>query len=173
MQTTGIITDISIDFDTSKPKISLLLDTNNKEDIQKLKNEEKLNVEIKKYRKKRSLNSNNYAWELITQIANVIKSSKEEVYLLMLKRYGQSQMISVLEEIDVSKFLKYYEEAGESILNGKKFKHYKVYTGSSEMDTKEMSILIDGIISEAKELGIETLTPKELSLLKEEWGQAK
>ena len=169
METTGIITDISIDFNTLKPKISLLLDTNNKDDIQKLKNENKLNVEIKKYRKKRSLNSNNYAWELITQIANVIKSSKEEVYLLMLKRYGQSQMISVLEEIDVSKFLKYYEEAGESILNGKKFKHYKVYTGSSEMDTKEMSILIDGIVSEAKELGIETLTPKELSILKDEW----
>ncbi len=169
METTGIITDISIDFNTLKPKISLLLDTNNKDDIQKLKNENKLNVEIKKYRKKRSLNSNNYAWELITQIANIIKSSKEEVYLLMLKRYGQSQMISVLEEIDVSKFLKYYEEAGESILNGKKFKHYKVYTGSSEMDTKEMSILIDGIVSEAKELGIETLTPKELSILKDEW----
>ena len=169
METTGIITDISIDFNTLKPKISLLLDTNNKDDIQKLKTENKLNVEIKKYRKKRSLNSNNYAWKLITQIANIIKSSKDEVYLLMLKRYGQSQMISVLEEIDVSKFLKYYEEAGESILNGKKFKHYKVYTGSSEMDTKEMSILIDGIVSEAKELGIETLTPKELSILKDEW----
>lgn len=169
MQTTGIITDTSIDLDTLKPKISLLLDTNDKDTINKLKNENKLNIELKKYRKKRSKNSNNYAWELITEIANVLRTSKEEVYITMLKRYGQIQMISVLEGIDVSKFIKYYEEAGTSILNGKKFKHYKVYTGSSEMDTRQMSILIDGIVSEAKELGIETMPPAELKALKESW----
>ncbi len=169
MQTTGIITDINIDYETQKSKISLLLDTKELDIVEKLKNEDKLNVELKKYRKKRSLNSNNYAWELITQIANVIRSNKEEVYLLMLKRYGQSQMISVLEDIDVSKFLKYYEEAGESTLNGKNFKHYKVYTGSSEMDTKQMSILIDGIVSEAKELGIETKPQEEIDSLLEQW----
>ena len=171
MTNTGTLQDISIDYKTNKPKITLLLDT--RESIPSLEElkEDKLSVEIKKYRKKRSLNSNNYAWELITQIGNVIRSSKEEVYLQMLKRYGQSQMISVLEEIDVSKFLKYYEEAGESVLNGKKFKHYKVYTGSSEMDTAQMAILIDGIVSEAKELGIETMTPAELQSLKENWRQ--
>ena len=169
MLTTGVITDTSIDLDTLKPKISLLLDTNDKDTINKLKNENKLNIELKKYRKKRSKNSNNYAWELITEIANVLRTSKEEVYITMLKRYGQIQMISVLEGIDVSKFIKYYEEAGTSILNGKKFKHYKVYTGSSEMDTRQMSILIDGIVSEAKELGIETMPPAELKALKESW----
>lgn len=169
MQTTGIITELNIDFVTKKPKISLLLDTNDTTAIQELKEQDKLNLELKKYRKRRSLNSNNYAWELITQIANVIRSNKEEVYLEMLKRYGQSQMISVLKEINVSKFLKYYEEAGESTLNGKEFKHYKVYIGSSEMDTKEMSILIDGIVSEARELGIETLPPNEIESLKRSW----
>lgn len=127
--------------------------------------------EIKEYKEKRSLNSNNYAWKLITEIANVLRLSKEEVYLEMLKAYGQSQMVSVLAEIDVSKYFKYYSEAGESILNGKKFKHYKVYMGSSEMDTRQMSILIDGIVQEAKQLGIETLTPAEISRLKEEWGK--
>lgn len=169
MQTTAKITDINIDFDTRKPKISLLLDSKDIEVVEQLKSKDKLNVELKEYRKRRSLNSNNYAWELIGEIANIIRSSKEEVYLEMLKRYGQSQMISVLEEIDVSKFLKYYEEAGQSILNGKTFKHYKVYIGSSEMDTRQMSILIDGIVSEAKELGIETMPPKKLKALKESW----
>lgn len=129
----------------------------------------KANLTINKWYKKRSKNSNNYAWELITQIADILRQSKEEVYLEMLKRYGQSQMISVLKEVDVSRFLKYYEQAGESVLNGKDFIHYKVYTGSSEMNTKEMSILIDGIVSEAKELGIETMTPNELKSLKESW----
>ncbi len=47
METTGIITDISIDFNTLKPKISLVLNTNDKDTIQKLKNEEKLNIELK------------------------------------------------------------------------------------------------------------------------------
>lgn len=127
--------------------------------------------EIKEYHKKRSLNANNYAWELITQIGNVLRLDKEEVYLEMLKHYGQSQIVSVLADIDVSKYFKYYSEAGESILNGKKFKHYKVYMGSSEMDTKQMSILIDGIVQEAKQLDIETMTPIQLSKLKEEWKQ--
>ena len=98
-----------------------------------------------------------------------MRMDKEDVYLQMLKSYGQSQMISVLSEIDVSKFLKYYEKAGESILNGKNFTHYKVYTGSSEYDTKEMSILIDGIVQECKQLGIETMSPDELKSLKESW----
>ena len=171
MQTTGIIKDMNIDYETRKAKISLLLDTKELDIVEQLKNENKLNIELKKYRKRRSLNSNNYAWELITQIANIVGNSKEEVYLEMLKRYGQSQMISVLAEIDVSKILRYYEEAGQSILNGKTFKHYKVYTGSSEMDTKQMAILIDGIVSEAKELGIETMPPNELKALKESWKQ--
>ncbi len=171
MQTTGIIKEINIDYETRKPKISLLLDTKDLDIVEQLKNENKLNIDLKKYRKRRSLNSNNYAWELITQIANIVGNSKEEVYLEMLKRYGQSQMISVLAEIDVSKILRYYEEAGQSILNGKTFKHYKVYTGSSEMDTKQMAILIDGIVSEAKELGIETMPPNELKALKESWKQ--
>ena len=136
-----------------------------------LEQDKEKQYEIKEYKEKRSLNSNNYAWKLITEIANVMRLSKEEVYLEMLKAYGQSQMVSVLAEIDVSKYFKYYSEAGESILNGKKFKHYKVYMGSSEMDTKQMSILIDGIVQEAKQLGIETLTPTEISRLKEEWGK--
>ncbi len=127
--------------------------------------------EVKEYKEKRSLNANNYAWKLITEIADVMRMSKEEVYLEMLKIYGKSEMVSVLADIDVSKYFKYYAEAGESILNGKKFKHYKVYMGSSEMNTKQMSILIDGIVQEAKQLDIETMTPSELSRLKEEWNK--
>jgi hypothetical protein len=165
----GEITDLSLDFKTRKTKVTLLVEAE-PDQIEELQGQ-KLTVELKKYRAKRSLNSNNYAWKIITEIANILRSSKEEVYIEMLKRYGQSQMISVFAEINVSKFLRYYEEAGESQLNGRLFKHYKVYTGSSEMDTKEMSILIDGIVAEAKELGIETMTPNELQSLKESWKQ--
>lgn len=136
---------------------------------------DKLSVEVKEYRRKRSLNANNYMWELCTQIANALRTDKDIVYLQMLKRYGQSQMISIIKDgaEQFKRAVKYYEEAGESILNGKEFVHIKCYIGSSEYDTKEMSILVDGIVSECKELGIETLTPNELSLLKERWGNEK
>ena len=173
MKLTGKIVDTSIDFKTGLPRITLAVNEkgemmNGYDDIKDL---EKLDIEIKPYRDKRSLNANAYAWKLITEIGNVLHVSKEEIYLLMLKRYGQSQMISVLAEIPLGGYIKYYSEAGESTLNGKLFKHYKVYKGSSEFDKAEMAILIDGIVSEAKELGIQTETPEQLALMVARWGE--
>lgn len=127
--------------------------------------------EVKEHHEKRSLNANAYAWSLIGKIADVVRSSKDEVYLTMLKRYGQSEMVSVLSYIDVSGYFKYYEEVGRATLQGKEFTHYRVYKGSSEYDSREMSILIDGIVSEAKELDIETLPPYEVNRLKSMWRQ--
>ena len=89
----------------------------------------------------------------------------------MLKRYGQSEIISALSHIPIADYVKYCEEAGESTLNGKLFKHYKVYKGSSEFDSREMAILIDGIVSEAKELGIQTETPNQIAEMKARWGE--
>lgn len=132
---------------------------------------EKLSIRVDRYREKRSLNANNYAWKLITEIGNKLRMSKEDVYLMMLKRYGQSEMVSVLAHVPFGKFVKYYEEVGVSELKGKLFKHYRVYQGSSEFDTKEMSIFIDGIVSEAKDLGIPTETKEELARLKSLWGE--
>lgn len=125
--------------------------------------------EIKEHKEKRSLNANAYAWSLISKIADALRMSKEECYLLMLKRYGQSEIVSVLSEIDVSGYFKYYEPIATATLQGKEFTHYKIFKGSSEYDTREMSILIDGIISEAKEMDIETLPPGEVERLKNMW----
>lgn len=126
--------------------------------------------EIKEHREKRSLTANAYAWALIGKIADVLRTSKDEVYLLMLKRYGQSEVVSVLSFIDVSGYFKYYEKIGSGTVQGKEFTHYRIFLGSSEYDSKEMAILIDGIISEAKELDIETLPPREIERLKKAWG---
>ena len=133
--------------------------------------DEKLCIKIDQYKEKRSRNANNYAWKLITDIGNATRQSKEDVYFLMLKRYGQSDMVSVVAEVPVKYYFKHYEEAGESTLNGKLFKHYKVFKGSSEFDTKEMSIFIDGIVSEAKDLGIQTDTPEQIAKMKDLWGE--
>jgi len=125
--------------------------------------------EIKEYKEKRSLNANNYYWQLVTELGNVLGMDKEWLHFLLLQKYGQSEMISVVAEIDMSDYLKYYTEAGESVLNGKTFKHYKVYKGSSEMDKKEMSILINGLVEECQIQGIETKTPAEINSLLERW----
>jgi len=125
--------------------------------------------EVKEYREKRSLNANGYAWTLIGKIADVVGAGKDEIYLKELKTYGQSNIVSVKSEINVAGFFKYYEEAGKSVLNGTEFTHYRVFKGSSEYDTKEMSVLIDGIVADAKELDIETMTPAELQKIKEAW----
>lgn len=125
--------------------------------------------EVKEHKEKRSLNANAYAWSLITKIADALRTSKEECYLEMLKRYGQSEIVSVLSQIDVSGYFKYYEPLATATLQGKEFTHYKIYKGSSEYNSIEMSILIDGIVSEAKELGIETIPPKEIERLKTMW----
>lgn len=126
--------------------------------------------EVKQYRQKRSLNANAYAWSLIGKIADILRVSKDDIYLKMLVRYGQSEVVSVLSEINVAGYFKYYEKIGESSLNGKDFTHYRVYKGSSEYDTREMAILIDGIVSECEEMYIETLPPHEIKRLKETWG---
>lgn len=156
-------------------RVTLTLQVNEEAAVKHLYDElheaDKLSIKIDKYREKRSLNANNYAWKLLTEMGNVLRTSKEAVYLEMLKRYGQSEIISVLAHIPISEYVKYCEEAGESTLNGKLFKHYKVYKGSSEFDTREMSIFLDGVVSEAKEMGIPTETPDQIARMKAMWGE--
>lgn len=172
MKLTGKIDAVNVDFVTGTPKITFAV--NEKTELMHgydaLKDIELLTIEAKPFRKRRSLNANAYAWKLITDIADVLRAPKETVYMQMLKRYGQSELISVLSHIPIAGYVKYYEEAGESTLNGKAFKHYRVYKGSSEFDTREMAILIDGIVADAKELNIPTETPEEIERIKSLWG---
>lgn len=173
MKISGRIVGANIDYKTNKPV--LMLEVNERADfevlVDDLKDKDKFSIEIKPYRQHRSLNANAYAWTLIGKIADALRAGKDEIYLKCLKRYGQSELISVLSHVPIGNYVKYYEEAGESKLNGKDFTHYRVYKGSSEFDSREMSIFIDGVVSEAKELGIQTETPNEIARLKAMWGE--
>ncbi len=128
------------------------------------------NYEIEHKRKKRSNDANALCWKLCTEIANVLRADKDSIYLDMLKKYGQSDIVSVVSTVDVKGYFKYYDEFGKGTVNGKEFTHYKVYKGSSEYDTREMSILLDGIIDEAKALDIEVISESDRALLLAEWG---
>jgi hypothetical protein len=110
-------------------------------------------------------------------MADILRTSKEELYIEMLKRYGQRerQLISIIDNEEAIAMIYRATQnhcciVGEGEVNGKQFKHLAILIGSSQYDTRAMSILIDGIVSEAKELGIETMTPAELTELKSRWG---
>ena len=183
MKTTS--TSISLQFtETDQPQLVITLQSRKLQALQEmaelketLAKGKTLSVTIEQARKKRSLDSNSYAWVLISKIAEVVKTSKEELYIEMLKRYGQreAQLLSVVEEgapMIYRATQGHCVEVGESELKGKTFKHLAILIGSSEYDTKQMTILIDGIVSEAKLLDIETMSDRELQSLKESWGRS-
>ena len=113
-------------------------------------------ITIKEPKEKRSLDANAYFWVIVGKIADKLRASKDEVYMHLLKNYGQSVTITVKKGYDITKAgFKYYEVLKDGLINGKEFTAYRVFIGSSQYDTKEMSILIDGAVQDAKELGID------------------
>lgn len=122
--------------------------------------------EIKEKKQKRSLTANAYYWALVNQLSTALRLNNDDCHFLMLQRYGQYEVISVLSNIDLKGYFKYYEAIGRGTVKGKEFTHYKIYKGSSQMDSKEFSVLLDGVISECEEVGIPTLTPAEVAELK-------
>lgn len=157
----GRIADLNVSIFNSKQRLTLELDGDFRLQFDELK-DKTLDITIKPFRKKRSLDQNSYAWVLIGKIADKLRTSKDEVYLTMLKRYGQGGVIKVQPQNEqaILSALKYYEPHEK--LYTEKDKYYRVWAGSSGYNTEEMTVFVDGIISEAKEMGIETLTPDEL-----------
>lgn len=146
----------------------------NRHELETLVKDTDYRLKLVKWTEKRSLDANAYLWKLCDLIAGKIGSSKEEVYENMLRSYGTIDddlpPIVVHSSADISKFQDHYLWFDSRELDGKKFDCYLRIKGSSEMDSKEMSHLIDGVIFEAKQLGIETLPPEEIQRMNERWG---
>lgn len=129
----------------------------------------KYDIVIKEHRQKRSLNANSYCWKLCTEIADVLNSDKDSIYVLMLKRYGVSDLIPIANKVPVKDYFDYYDVESKN----EKYTWYKVYKGSSKYDTKEMSVLINGIVSECKELDIPTKEDLEIKQMIDDWEKYK
>lgn len=129
-----------------------------------------LDIEIKRYKEKRSLDANAYMWALLRKQALARNNRQMTVtnwdcYLESLKRYGQFTYI-VLKPKAVENFKKNWrecEELGEITINGEVGIQLKCYFGSSSYTTEEFSALLNGIIEDCKELGIDTATPDEVA----------
>ena len=177
MQTTGVITNLDIDYETRKPKISLVLDTNELDVVEQLKNVDKLNVELKKWYKKRSLDANAYCWGLCDKIAKELSkegiTTKEEIYRDAILQVGTFEPF-IVQEKTFENFKRIWEKQGLGFLVqevSRKDKCVKVncYYGSSTYDSKEMSLLIEILVQLAKSLNIETKSKAEIDSLLKEW----
>ena len=173
MKSTGKIIDLSLDFETRKPKLTILLDSNDIANVEELKGL-KLNVELKKWYAKRSLDANGYAWALISKLQEVLNIPKEEIYKDLIINTGDYEVIPIKNEA-VEKFQRAWSKNGlgwitdttKSKLEG--YTNVIAYYGSSSYDTKSMARLIDLIIQECNQLNIETMTEEEINSLIGEW----
>jgi biotin-(acetyl-CoA carboxylase) ligase len=127
--------------------------------------------EVKLYKDKRSLDANAYYHKLLNEIANILKLNKEQLHFKFLKEYGQVASCLLPAEVEINGFTKYNELTRTIDIKGKLFNEYRLFKGSSEMNSAEMSILIQGIENEAKELGIQTLDELRVKEMLESWGR--
>lgn len=177
LDTTGIIKDIDIDYKTNKAKISLLLDTKQLDIVEELKNENKLNIELKKYRKHRSLDANAYFWKLLTELCELAEIDTVEEYKRRIKELGIFRQFKI-EKYNIKTFEKMWtaqgiawfcEIADTTYIGDTEFKIINAYYGSSSFNSKQMSRLIDGVVQDCKAYNIETKPQSEIESLLKEW----
>ena len=136
-----------------------------------------LNITVKKLSKKRSLNANAYFHLLVGKIADKLHISKARAKNELLGRYGQREftdkgqlIISVRSDIDLMEREDLHcVIVGYGKVNDTDFTHWAVIKPSHTYDSMEMSALIDGTVEDAKELGIETMSPDEIERMKSLW----
>ena len=179
LDTTGTIKDIDIDYKTHKAKISLLLDTKQLDIVEELKNEDKLNIELKKYRKHRSLDANAYFWKLLTELCELAEIDTVEEYKRRIKELGifrqfkiEKDNIKTFEKMWTAQGIAWFcEIADTTYIEDTEFKIINAYYGSSSFNSKQMSRLIDGVVQDCKVYGIETKPQAEIDSLLKDWAK--
>lgn len=133
-------------------------------------------AELKEKRNKRSLDANSYLWVLLDKLADVLNTTKEELYRGFIQKVGVFRDFHLTPE-EAPTFQEAWSRLGTGWLteqadytpDGERLV-VRAYYGSSTYNTKRMSRLIDMVVQACKEQGIETMTPAELDRLKEAWG---
>jgi hypothetical protein len=176
---TGKIVGASIDFKTNKP--TLTLEVNERSDFELLvddmRDKDKLSIEVKPYREKRSLDANAYFFVLADKLAEKLNTSKVEIYRNAIKDIGgvsetvcvRNQAVERLCEGWMKNGLGWQTETFPSKIEG--CTNVILYYGSSTYDTEQMSRLIDNIVQDCKAVGIETRTPDEIANMLSLWGE--
>lgn len=171
MKLRGSLVGVSASFLTGKPRITLEVDgEGDAKECLSFRGQD-LDIEIKKHRQKRSLDANALMWQCLSQIANALGQDKWTIYLMMLKRYGKFTYICVKPNVVEAMKLQWREceVVGDIDLNGQKAVQLLCYFGSSTYNTKEFSVLLDGIISEMEEMGLEKPLAGDMKRALENW----
>ncbi len=139
-------------------------------------------LEIKKKKKRRSLNANAYLWEMCSQLAEELSKdgkifTKEDIYRKAIKDCGIYKDFSGLTSKDAETLRHAWEMLGtgwiteqvDYMSDGENV-IIRCYYGSSQYNTKQMSRIINHIVEDCKAVGIETMSEQERSLLLEQWG---
>lgn len=131
---------------------------------------------IKEHRKKRSLDANAYFWELVGQLADVLRITPKEIYRQAIQNIGGNYEVVPIKEEAVNRFKEIWEnqgigwpciDMGPSKLTG--YRNLRAYYGSSTYDTRQMSMLIDNIVQDCKAVGIETRSREDIDSLLGGW----
>lgn len=135
-------------------------------------------IDIKKAANHRSLSANNYAWVLIDQIAEITGKTTTEVYQNAIREIGGiSDYYGVREEaIDAFCDLWVGDHLGRQVIvipgsTKPGWVNVRAYKGSSDFDTAQMARLIDSLIQDAENLGIPTISDKEVERMVGKWGK--
>lgn len=119
--------------------------------------------EVKQLRRRRSLTQNAYYWVMLNKLARKLRMPDSEVHMNMLREYGVHEVFSILDDVPIDGYFRYYDVIGRGYSNGRIFKHVRVYKGSSQMNSAEFSRLIDGMREECELQGIDVATPSEIA----------
>lgn len=179
MELTGEIKDLSKDYKTDKPILQLVL---NERDcllsLEQLK-DIKLSIQVKKWRKKRSINANNYFWKLLSEYSEEKNVDTIEEYKERVKRLGIFRRFRI-EDKDKKTFEIMWQDKGiawfceiadTEYIGDIEFKIINAYYGSSSFNSKQMSRLINDLVEDCKEVGIETKPQAEIDSLLKEWDE--
>ncbi|MDY4921390.1 MAG: hypothetical protein SO119_10030 [Phascolarctobacterium sp.] len=136
---------------------------------------DRIHTAILKEYKPRSLDANAYFWVLCDKLAEKTKIRKEEIYRDLIKQIGGNSETVCVRNKAVDKLRQGWEEHGigwltdtvESKIDG--CTNVILYYGSSSYDSAQMARLIDLIVQECEQQDIETVSPEQISLLKENW----
>ncbi len=153
-----------------KQRITIELDEDFRTSYDQFKDTD-INLTVKKYRKPRSKDANAYAWVIIDKIAEALSITKVEVYRRAIRDIGGVSEIVCVRDAAIQRLRDGWEHNGigwqtetmPSKIEG--CTNVILYYGSSTYDTKQMSTLIDHLVTDAKALGIETMSPEELASL--------
>ena len=137
--------------------------------------QKKYTVTIKEFRKKRSLDANAYAWVLMNKLADKLNMGVRDLYRHYIPDIPENSQVVCVPTEAVEKLQSGWEHNGigwcsdtlKSKLPG--CTNVVLYYGSSTFDQKQMGVLLDLLIADCKQVGVEYLTPEELERLKGEW----